>query len=75
MSHTQTADHILNRMTEVQKIKMYRATPGELDRMHQTMVGYGPVTPAVFAEMKQKVDAKFTTWDDTLPMVPSTWKW
>lgn len=75
MSHTATADHILVRMTEVQKIKIHQANEGRLEYIRQTLNGFGPITPELMQEIKTKVTAKFSEWDDTLEMVPSTWKW
>lgn len=75
--HTATADHILHRMTEVQKIEIYQANEGQLEYIRQTLDnrGYGPVPVEVMAEIKSKIIAKSTTYDASLTMVPSTWKW
>lgn len=75
MPHTLTADHILNRMTEVQKIKIHQANEGALERIRQVTTGYGDISPDLMQEIKDKVTTKFTAYDPTLAMVPSTWKW
>jgi hypothetical protein len=73
--HTATADHILARMTEVQRIKIHQANEGSLEYIRQTTGGYGPISPELMQEIKIKVTAKYSEWDSTLSMVPSTWKW
>ena len=75
MPHTATAEHILSRMTEIQKIRINSATPGQLEYIRQTTGGYGPITEEVMEEIHAQVLLKYSTWDSTLTMVPSTWKW
>lgn len=75
MPHTTTADHVLGRMTEVQKIKIHQASPGILEYIRQTTKGYGEITADVMKEIKDLVTTKYTTYDASLAIVPSTWKW
>lgn len=73
--HTATASHILARMSEVEKIKIHQANEGVLEYIRQTSKGYGAISPALMQELKAKVTEKYSEWDSTLKMVPTTWKW
>jgi hypothetical protein len=66
---------LLERMTEVERIKIYQAEPDRLEYLRQTTMGYGPISTEMMQDLKTRITERMVAYDPTLKMVPSTWKW
>lgn len=75
MIAAKTSDYLIAGLSEVRRINIRRATPGQLEHIRQTaFLTEGEVSVETMEEIQLKLLDLFASYGDTKSDFPSTWK-